>query len=138
MPYYAVTDLYQTWRGCSSATSFPAVDKLTLVNTLSNTWNGCTAAISFPAVDKLTLVDTLSNTWRGCTAMTTIPTLMPSSTTLTTTTSAFQNIGSGLLGTVEELWNTTDFPNITAYANTFTGCTGLTNYADIPDAWKGL
>jgi len=43
-----------------------------------------------------------------------------------------------MAGTIVELWNATNFPNITSFANTFTGATGLTNYADIPDAWKGL
>jgi hypothetical protein len=41
-------------------------------------------------------------------------------------------------GTVSDLWNATDFPNITDYTDCFTGATGLDNYGDIPDGWKGL
>jgi len=43
-----------------------------------------------------------------------------------------------MTGTVEELWNVTNFPNLSIYANCFTGATGLDNYADIPNGWKGL
>ena len=70
--------------------------------------------------------------------MATVPTLPTSSTALLTATAAFQIVGSGMLGTVEELWNATNFPNVSAFADCFTGATGLTNYADIPDAWKRL
>jgi hypothetical protein len=138
MPAYTVTSLSQTWRGCSSATSFPDVSALTSVTSLSSTWFGCSLATSFPDVNALTSVNTLSYTWFGCSSMTTVPVLPSASTALTTTTLAFRDVGSGMGGTVSDLWNATDFPNITAYANTFTGCTGLTNYADIPDGWKGL
>ena len=132
-----VTNLSNTWQKCS-ATSFPAVDALVLVTTLTYTWYGCSSATSFPDVDALVLVTGLSSAWNGCTACTTVPVLPSASTALVTTTAAMQGIGSGLLGSVAELWNTTAFPNVTAYSDTFTGATGLTNYADIPDGWKGL
>jgi hypothetical protein len=43
-----------------------------------------------------------------------------------------------MTGTVVELWNTNLFPNIVNFANTFTGATGLNNYTNIPNNWKGL
>ena len=133
-----VNTLNTTWYNCSSATSFPDVNALTLVNTLAYTWRNCSSATSFPEVNNLTLVTTLAYTWRGCSSCTTVPVLPAASTALTTTTSAFQDIGAGMLGTVSDLWNAANFPNITSYANTFTGATGLTNYAAIPNGWKGL
>jgi len=47
-------------------------------------------------------------------------------------------MGAGMHGTVVALWDTNNFPNVTTFANTFTGCTGLDNYGDIPNNWKGL
>jgi hypothetical protein len=70
--------------------------------------------------------------------MTTVPAMPAASTALTTCTTAFQLVGAGMGGTVSDLWNAANFPNVTSYANCFTGCTGLANYGDIPNDWKGL
>ena len=133
-----VKTLSYTWSGCSSATSFPDVNALTSVTSLYTTWRGCSSATSFPDVNTLVLVNTLFRTWNGCGACTTVPVLPSASTELTNVSDMMASIGSGMLGTVVELWNATNFPNISTYANAFTGATGLTNYADIPDGWKGL
>jgi hypothetical protein len=111
---------------------------LTGVTDLSYTWHGCSSATSFPDVSALTGVTSLYQTWYGCSSATTVPALPASSTALTNVASAFQGIGSGMSGTVADLWNTTDYPNITAYTDCFTGATGLDNYGDIPNDWKGL
>jgi len=84
------------------------------------------------------LVTMLYRTWGGCSSLTTAPLLPTSSTALVNTISALNGVGSGMGGTVVDLWNATNFPNVAAFTATFTGATGLTNYADIPDAWKGL
>ena len=133
-----VTSLSYTWRGCSGLTSAPDVSALTNVTTLATAWGSSPGLTSAPDVSALTKVTSLSETWRNCSGLTNVPALPASSTALTTTTSAFQGIGAGMKGTVVELWNTNLFPNITSFANTFTGCTGLDNYADIPNNWKGL
>ena len=132
------SNLSSTWQGCSGASSFPAVSALTSVTTLLNAWRGCSSAASFPDVNALTSVTTIQSAWYGCTGCTAVPVLPSASTALVTTTNAMWTIGAGMSGTVGDLWNAADYPNISSYANTFTGCTGLTNYADIPDAWKGL
>lgn len=138
MPYYSITNLASTWYGCSSATSFPDISKLTLVNNLAATWRDCTSATSLPDVDALVKATTYLTTWYNCSSLETVPAILASSTFLTTSRLSFANIGSGMLGTVEELWDPVKFPNITDYADAFTDATGLTNYAAIPDSWKGL
>ena len=138
LPYMAVTTLYQTWYGCSSLTTAPDVDTLVLVTSLAFTWGDCSSLTTAPDVDTLVLVTTLYRTWGGCSSLTTAPLLPTSSTALVNTTSALNGVGSGMGGTVVDLWNATNFPNVAAFTATFTGATGLTNYADIPDAWKGL
>ena len=134
----AVTTLAHAWRGCSGLTSAPDVSALTNVTSLSAAWYGCSGLTTAPDVSALTNVTSLASAWRDCRRLTTVPALPASSTALTTTTGAFIGIGAGMKGTVVELWNTDLFPNITSFANTFTGCTGLDNYDDIPDNWKGL
>ena len=55
----------------------------------------------------------------GCTALNDVTALFKDCTLLT--------------GNAPELWNNT---NITSYSECFKNCTKLSNYADIPDAWK--
>jgi len=162
MPAYAVTSLSQTWEQCASCTTFPNISSLTLVDCLYSTWKSRGACATFPDISALTLVTTVDYAWYfstatsfpdvsvlpllssiqfawdGCASMTTVTVLPSESTALTKTWGAFNDIGSGMGGTVSELWNTEKFPNISTYIHTFTGCTGLDNYADIPDGWKGL
>lgn len=163
LPYYAVTSIRETWRGCVACPSFPDVALLVQVNTLLGTWYGCSLATSFPAVSTLVSVATITNTWHGCSSATSLPSvaalelvtsvyqswyacaalitapaLMSGSTVLTTCFEAFAYVGDAMGGTVVELWDTAKFPNLATYSNCFTGATGLANYADIPDAWKGL
>ncbi len=133
-----VTTLSGTWLGCISAMSFPAVDALVNVTSLHSTWAGCSLATAFPAVHTLINVTSLESTWMDCSVMLTVPVLMPNSVNLTEVNVAFQNVGSQMEGTVVELWNPALFPNIISFANAFTGAAGLTNYADIPNNWKGL
>jgi hypothetical protein len=37
-------------------------------------------------------------------------------------------------GTIQDIWNYTSATSVDAFKN----CTALTNYASIPNAWKGL
>ena len=113
MPNYGLTDLYATWFNCQSATVIPDLDNFTSVTRLSNAL-------------------------RNCYALITMPKLPTSSTALTEVASMLDGNFGYTTGTVADLWNATNFPNITTYPNAFKGATGLTNYADIPDAWKGL
>ena len=129
--------LVAAFYGCANATYFADLPYMA-VTTLYQTWYGCSSLTTAPDVDTLVLVTTLYRTWGGCSSLTTAPLLPTSSTALVNTTSALNGVGSGMGGTVVDLWNATNFPNVAAFTATFTGATGLTNYADIPDAWKGL
>ena len=129
--------LEHAFYGCVNATDFDDLPYIPITS-LYGTWYNCYGLTTAPDVDTLVLVESLGYTWSICSGLTTAPVLPSSSTALTTTTSAFNGVGSGMSGTVVELWDTNNFPNVTIFLNTFTGATGLTNYADIPDAWKGL
>jgi hypothetical protein len=130
--------LERAFFGCAGMTNGgPACPAMPSVTSLFYAWRGCTGLTAAPDVSALTNVTTLYAAWYNCTGLTSAPALPTSSTALTTTTSAFQG-NAKMGGSVVELWNTNLFPNVTAYANTFTGCTNLSNYADIPNGWKGL
>ena len=79
----------------------------------------------------------------SCTALTNVPTdLFDSCTNMYKTTGLFQGCAA-IVSDVPELWDTAKFGNATLaveanHLNTFTGCINAGNYADIPDAWKGL
>lgn len=84
-------------------------------------------------------VTTTDFMFRLCSSLTTVPNLpITSSTLLTNVRYMYGTIGAGMGGTVTEYWNATNFPNISAFDNFATGDTGLDNYDDIPDSWKGL
>jgi len=133
-----VTSLSSAWRSCTDAPAFPEVSALTGVTTIAQAWQSCTTCEVFPDVSALVNCDSFSSSWRNNVSITTVPALPTASTALTTVANAFLGVGSGMTGTVVELWDTELFPNISSFAGCFTGATGLTNYADIPDAWKGL
>jgi len=130
--------LRSTWHNCSSLTTAPDVSALVLVDTLRSAWYDCSSLTVAPDVNTLVLVNTLRFAWYSCSSLTVAPVFMLSSSELTNVELAFYGVGAGMGGTVVELWDTSNFPNISSFANAFTGATGLTNYADIPDAWKGL
>jgi len=84
-------------------------------------------------------VTTMRDMFSRCTGMTNAPAFsMTNSTQLVTVDSMFYGIGTGVTGNVNDFWDTGAYPNITAYLNFSTGAVNLSNYADIPDAWKGI
>ena len=100
---------------------------------------GCTSLNSVTGDADTSLVTSMYSMFRGCNSMTTAPTFSTTnSVKLANVSQMFTSIGSGMTGTVTEFWDTNNFPNITSYGSFATGATGLDNYADIPDAWKGL
>lgn len=136
MPAYEATSLEKTWCLCNSALSFPDISALAGVTTLKWTWYGCYGALRFPGISTFTDVTTMEKTWYHCTSCEIVPVLPASSADLINIDRAFSNIGSGMGGTVVELWDTVKFPNITSHAWPFYDATGLDNYADIPTDWK--
>lgn len=74
--------------------------------------------------------------FRGCSSLTSIPqTLFDACTKATDFSYCFADC-TALTGTAPELWDTTKFPYVTAHEACFRGCTGLSNYANIPADWK--
>jgi hypothetical protein len=74
-----VTDFYQSWRSCSSLTSFPLLDTSSGTS-FSYAWYNCSSLTSFP------LLDTSSGTsfsyaWFNCSSLTSFPLLDTSSGT---------------------------------------------------------
>ena len=126
--------LANAFYGCSSATSFGTSIPYYPVTSLASAFRSCTSVTSLPNLSALTNVITISAMATSATGLTTVPVLM-STPNLVTTTRAFNGVGAGMSGTVVDLWTA---GTVTSYANTFTGCTGLSNYGDIPNAWKGL
>ena len=58
--------------------------------------------------------------------------LFKNCTKVTSFSAAFYNC-KGLIGAAPELWKR---ENVTSSVECFDGCTGLSNYADIPAGWK--
>ena len=73
------TEFVQTWEGCSSLTSFGALD-LSSATLFDRTWKNCSSLTSFPFI----FVDsgtTFTSTWEGCSSLTSFPLLDVSSGT---------------------------------------------------------
>ena len=133
-----VTILDATWLLCTSLSTTPELNTLTNVTTMADAFSGCVGLTSASDIDQLGKLTTIKNAWKTCNNLATIPLLPSASTALTTTAGAFHDVNTSLVGTAVELWNTTNFPNITSFTDTFTGAVNLDNYADIPNTWKGL
>ena len=127
--------------GCTSLNSVTGDADTSLVTSMYKMFQGCSSMTTAPATATwdTSLVTSMSFMFCGCNSMTTAPTFSTTnSVKLANVSQMFSSIGSGMTGTVTEFWDTNNFPNITSYGSFATGATGLDNYADIPDAWKGL
>jgi len=67
----SVTDLRNTWAGCSSLTSFPLLS-IGNVATVNRTWYNCTSLASMPSLDYSSCTD-FFRAWRNDTSLTTFP-----------------------------------------------------------------
>ena len=132
-----VTSLKSTFFNCNTLVTSPSVVALSSVDSLYQTWFDCNSMTSGPDLSSMTNVTTMYRAFRD-TALASVPSLPVASTALENVGTFMYQIGSGMTGTVVAVWNTNNFPNITLFGDAFTGATGLDNYADIPDAWKGL
>jgi len=65
------TEFVQTWEGCSSLTSFGALD-LSSATVFDRTWKDCSSLTSFPFIF-VNSGTTFTNTWEGCTSLETFP-----------------------------------------------------------------
>jgi len=71
-----VTNFDYTWDGCSSLTTFPAINTSNATN-LSFTWRNCSSLTSFPTIDtsNITNGDNLNRTWYGCSSLQEFPSI---------------------------------------------------------------
>lgn len=133
------------WKGCSSITSFPAID-FPLITDLWNGWNNCTSMRTFNATwgsgvtnmqqafyncsslesmpfRQTQNVTSFSLTWQDCASLTSFPLIDTSS-------------GTNFNSTWRDCTSLTSFPLIdtssgTIFYNTFYGCTGLTSFPQL-------
>jgi len=152
MDVSGVTNFLNTWRGCSSLTSFPLIDtssgtsfreawrlcssltSFSLIDTSSGTdfrsaWNSCNSLTSFPLIDTSSGTQ-FDGTWSGCSSLTSFPLINTSAGTSFATA-----------------WSTcsslTSFPLIDIDAGTnfyraWYNCSSLTDFpANFFDSWTG-
>ena len=74
--------------------------------------------------------------FRDCTSLTNVPQFPDANTSLVNVAQVcyLNNRMGGVVNT--NLWNTNAYPNITSFSLAFRGCTNLSNYSEIPAAWK--
>jgi hypothetical protein len=79
------------------------------------------------------------STFMGCTKLTAIPAALldHGKTVITTVTRMFSGCTS-LDGNAPTWWDSGQWTLISAYTDCFKSDTGLDNWADIPNSWKGL
>lgn len=107
-----------------------------LITSVGATFSGCiglTGAIPENLfINNTELID-FTQTFSYCTSLTSLPAnLFANNTKATKFSWTFDNCNS-LTGTAPDLWNR---GNVTQFSACFKGCTGLSNYASIPTAWK--
>jgi hypothetical protein len=136
-----VTAVQNLFMACTSLVHAPKYDYLKGQTNYEHrdAFRGCTALKTAPSLKEVwDISGNMRDMFFGCTSLELVPEFPESSTRGVRVDGCFNNVGSGMKGTVEELWNTTKFPNIALFTNCFRTCTGLDNYDDIPDNWKGL
>jgi len=141
-----VTSYINTWRECSSLTSFPLIDTSS-GNNFQSAWYNCNKLTSFPLIDtssgtefsyswfncnQLTsfpLIDTSSgisfaSAWRGCTSLTAFPLINTSSgTNFNSTWQSCSNLTT-FPANFFDSW--TGNPNTNCFVGTWGNCPSLT------------
>ena len=127
-----ISTFEETFSGCKSLESIPeklfaAIGTTTTSITFARCFYGCSALKSLPAglFDTVRRISFINNCFEGCTAL--------------TGESPYTMIGEQKIHLYERTQGT-DFPRIpsnrTAHEACFIGCTGLSDYDNIPTEWK--
>lgn len=113
-----IVNLAEAWKGCSSLTSFPALDVSSGIN-FYGTWQNCSSLTSFPTLSVSSGIN-FFRSWQGCSELTSFPSL---------------NVSSGInfgytWGSCSSL---TSFPTLnvssgTNFNGTWSNCSGLTSF----------
>ena len=113
-----VTNFGQTWRNCTSITSFPLIDTSSGTS-FASAWFACSSLTSFPLLDTSSGTN-FSQTWRNCPSLTSFPLLDTSSCT------NFSQTWSGCSSlTSFPLINTSSGTN---FATAWLNCLSLTSF----------
>ena len=134
LDFSRVRNLGSAWYGCNKLTSFPAIST-PLCTTFSDCWRECTELLSFPALN-IASATTLYAAWYNCGKIVTAPEAVitnPTSGTLTLVSYAFWG-NTARLGNSYPFWAMGTPPTGTTLC--YGVCTGLTDYATIPAAYK--
>ena len=105
-----VTSYINTWRECSSLTSFPLIDTSSGTN-FGSAWQGCSGLTSFPLID-VSSGTTFANAWINCSGLTDFPANFFDSWTGTPINNCFTNTWTGCSSltatSVENILNSID------------------------------
>jgi hypothetical protein len=132
-----------TFSGCSNISTIPVgLFQYNTKNTeFRDTFRNCDAITSIPAdLFKFNvLTQSFNSTFNSCSLLASIPaTLFDSQkTTATNFSYCFDNCTS-LAGNAPTLWDSGQWTAVTTYTGCFRYAEGLSNYASIPNDWKGL
>lgn len=127
-----IEEMNRTFEGCTNLTTISAFPSG--LREMKSTFWDCTNLSSIPTLPN-TLVN-MQQAFINCTSLTTVPNIPTSVTNLN---SAF--FGCTGLTVVPNLWtrvteNTTTYEGTPDGKTCFKGCTGASNYSQIPDYWK--
>ncbi len=111
-------DFRNAWTNCSSLTSFPVLPN-GIRGFMDSAWQNCSSLTSFPAGISLNPVR-LINTWAGCTGLTSFPTFtFPNCTNFTGAWNNCRNLVT---------FNTTDLSAGTNFFNCWNNCQSMNNF----------
>lgn len=132
--------------GCTSNTNgLPYVNSLTDVTDLGNTWSGCTQNKDFPSVSNLTNVTGMNTAYGSCSKLTNnIADLLQPVAWFST--GKCKNFGSlffacndlngSAMPYVNAIMSAPGYPTGYTHTQMFYNCTNLTDYASIPAGFK--
>ena len=153
-----VTSISGIFDGCSSLRTIPAglFDGMAKVNNMSNLFRGCASlsSVSKEWFKDITLVTNVSAMFSGCTALVSFPVDFFDNMVKITNVGNLFNGCSGIVG--ESPYTIVNGAKVHIYERTnaastgmasiatatssrkgcFAGCTGMTDFASIPDTWK--
>tara|TARA_R110000823_G_scaffold167851_1_gene299848 strand:+ start:1408 stop:2682 length:1275 start_codon:yes stop_codon:yes gene_type:complete len=84
-----VTNFQNTWKDCTSLTSFPVIDTSSGTQ-FQSAWKGCTSLTSFPTLNVINATS-FNESWKGCTSLVSFPKKFFDNCTARDLTEAFKN-----------------------------------------------
>jgi hypothetical protein len=133
--FSSVINFTETWRNCSSLTSFPLINTGSATN-FTETWDSCSSLTSFPSINT-SIATNFTAAWNNCSSLTSFPLLNTSS-------------GIGFTFAWRNCSSLTSFPLIntssgTNFTQTWVGCSSLTSFpllntgsvTNFTETWNG-